>query len=393
MAKDLLKLQRAPDLHIRALLRPAVFVPESKGLNDLLREFRGNRNHLAIVIDEFGRVAGLVTIEDVLEQIVGEIEDEFDGSQEDSGDIFGLADRILPRERRHARSIGSTKDSGYPSRAVRRVRTFDTIGGLIAHEMGHVPQRGEHLQLCGLHFVVMHTSGGAVRWFKVLPRCAYRGSRIRLPAPVATKRHDFPIACRTYRLSAAGLVRPAAGLVRSLALGRHGVVVAAAAGAGAGGLAAGRFVPPFGTPRRRFRHGFRRGWLLATVWLASTFWWLYISMHVYGGMLAWLSALAVLLLVSPHSPCITRWPAVCGWRCRGPGVREAVCCLPRSGCWPNFVVACCLPGSPGARWAMPMWKARWPAGHPGWASTASASWPAGSRPCWPCASCRVVPHR
>ena len=64
MAKDLLKLQRSPDLSLRTLLRPAVFVPESKGLNDLLREFRGNRNHLAIVIDEFGRVAGLITIED-----------------------------------------------------------------------------------------------------------------------------------------------------------------------------------------------------------------------------------------------------------------------------------------------------------------------------------------
>ena len=93
MAKDLLKLQRAPEFNIRALLRPAVFVPESKGLNDLLREFRGNRNHLAIVIDEFGRVAGLITIEDVLEQIVGEIEDEFDIA-EDEGDIFGLADQI-----------------------------------------------------------------------------------------------------------------------------------------------------------------------------------------------------------------------------------------------------------------------------------------------------------
>ena len=89
MAKDLLKLQRAPELNIKALLRPAVFVPESKGLNDLLREFRGNRNHLAIVIDEFGRTAGLITIEDVLEQIVGEIEDEFDIA-EDDGDIFGL---------------------------------------------------------------------------------------------------------------------------------------------------------------------------------------------------------------------------------------------------------------------------------------------------------------
>jgi len=78
MAKDLLKLQRAPELNIRALLRPTAFIPESKGLNDLLREFRGNRNHLAVVIDEFGRVAGLITIEDVLEEIVGEIEDEFD---------------------------------------------------------------------------------------------------------------------------------------------------------------------------------------------------------------------------------------------------------------------------------------------------------------------------
>lgn len=94
LAKDLLKLQRAPELNIRALLRPAVFVPESKGLNDLLREFRGTRNHLAIVIDEFGRVAGLITIEDVLEQIVGEIEDEFDIS-EDEGTSSALPTRPI----------------------------------------------------------------------------------------------------------------------------------------------------------------------------------------------------------------------------------------------------------------------------------------------------------
>ena len=165
MAKDLLKLQRAPELNIRALLRPAAFVPETKGLNDLLREFRGNRNHLAIVIDEFGRVAGLITMEDVLEQIVGEIEDEFD-IPEDEGDIFGLADRTYrvsgdtPIER-VAEAFGVTVQGSDPD------ETFDTIGGLIAHEMGHVPKRGEHLQLCGLHFVVLHTKGGAVRWFKV----------------------------------------------------------------------------------------------------------------------------------------------------------------------------------------------------------------------------------
>ena len=167
MAKDLLKLQRSPELNIRALLRPAVFVPESKGLNDLLREFRGNRNHLAVVIDEFGRVAGLITIEDVLEQIVGEIEDEFD-IPEDEGDIFALADRTYrvsgdtPIER-VSEAFGVTIAGSDPD------ETFETIGGLIAHEMGHVPKRGEQTELCGLQFVVLHTKGGAVRWFKVTP--------------------------------------------------------------------------------------------------------------------------------------------------------------------------------------------------------------------------------
>ncbi len=102
-------------------------MPESKGLNDLLREFRGNRNHLAIVIDEFGRVAGLITIEDVLEQIVGEIEDEFDIAEEE-GDIFGLADRTYrvsgdtPIER-VAEAFGIVFDEEVLS------EDFDTIGG------------------------------------------------------------------------------------------------------------------------------------------------------------------------------------------------------------------------------------------------------------------------
>ncbi|MDB5882468.1 MAG: Mg2+/Co2+ transporter CorC-like protein [Ramlibacter sp.] len=167
LAKDLLKLQRAPELNIRALLRPPVFVPESKGLNDLLREFRGNRNHLAVVVDEFGRIAGLITIEDVLEQIVGEIEDEFD-IEENEGDIFGLADRTY-------RVSGDTAiDRVNEAFGVKLTPTdaqqeFDTVGGLIAHEMGHVPKRGEHHTLAGLNFVVLHTKGGAVRWFKVSP--------------------------------------------------------------------------------------------------------------------------------------------------------------------------------------------------------------------------------
>jgi magnesium and cobalt transporter len=170
MAKDLLKLQRAPELHLKALLRPAVFVPESKKLNDLLREFKGNRNHLAIVIDEFGRTAGLITIEDVLEEIVGEIEDEFDDHATE-GDIYALADKTwrvsgdTPIERVEE-SFGVALKTRDGEEATDE---FDTIGGLIAHEIGHVPKRGERCVLSNLQFVVLHTKGGAVKWFKVSP--------------------------------------------------------------------------------------------------------------------------------------------------------------------------------------------------------------------------------
>ena len=165
LAKDLLKLQRAPEFNIRALLRPAVFVPETKGLNDLLRDFKGTRNHLAIVVDEFGRVAGLITIEDVLEQIVGEIEDEFD-TADDEGDIFALADRSY-------RVNGDTSlervNEAFSTALSDPDANFQTIGGLISHAMGHVPKRGERLSMGGLDFVVMHTKGGAVKWFRVTP--------------------------------------------------------------------------------------------------------------------------------------------------------------------------------------------------------------------------------
>lgn len=167
LAKDLLKRQRAPEIHLRALLRPAVFVPESKGLNDILRDFQSNHNHLAIVIDEFGRVAGLVTIEDVLEQIVGEIEDEFD-QDHDSADIFSLGDRVW-RVRGDA-ELSRLEDafdlSLQPSDADEH---FETIGGLIAHAMGHVPRRGERHRIGALDFVALHTQGGAVTWFRVSP--------------------------------------------------------------------------------------------------------------------------------------------------------------------------------------------------------------------------------
>ena len=161
MAKDLLKLQRAPDLNLRTLLRPTVFVPESKGLNELLRDFRSNRNHLAIVIDEFGNTAGLITIEDVLEEIVGEIEDEFD-EKDGASDIYTLADgsqRVAGDT--PIAEVNAAFDTDLPRDA------FETIGGLVAHEFGRVPRRGESVQVGPLLFSVMLTRGGAVRWFKV----------------------------------------------------------------------------------------------------------------------------------------------------------------------------------------------------------------------------------
>jgi magnesium and cobalt transporter len=163
MAKDLLKLQRAPELNLRTLLRPALFVPESKNLNELLRDFRSNRNHLAIVIDEFGKTAGLITIEDVLEEIVGEIEDEFDDAESDSdSDIFTLADGS---QRVAGDALITTVNAAFE--VALPLENFDTIGGLVAHEMGSVPRRGEGIDLQGLRLTAMLTRGGAVRWFKV----------------------------------------------------------------------------------------------------------------------------------------------------------------------------------------------------------------------------------
>jgi magnesium and cobalt transporter len=161
LAKDLLKLQRAPELNLRTLLRPAVFVPESKRLNELLRDFRSNRNHLAVVIDEFGNTAGLITIEDVLEEIVGEIEDEFDEQEQENG-IYTLADG----SQRVAGDVGiEAVNAAFGTQL--QADAFDTIGGLVAQEHGRVPRRGETVVVGPLAFTVMITRGGAVRWFRV----------------------------------------------------------------------------------------------------------------------------------------------------------------------------------------------------------------------------------
>lgn len=164
LAKDLLKRQRSPDINLRALLRPAVFVPESKGLNDLLTDFRGRRNHLALVVDEFGKTAGLVTIEDILEEIVGEIEDEFD-TDDASSDIVALPEGGTYRVsgKTALLELQATFDSEFTNAELDQ---FETIGGLVAHRMGYVPRRAEEHIVGGLKLVVLVSSRGAVQWFK-----------------------------------------------------------------------------------------------------------------------------------------------------------------------------------------------------------------------------------
>ena len=163
LAKDLLPLaldssQRKFD--IKDVMRPATYVPESKRLNVLLKEFRENRNHMAIVIDEYGDLAGLCTIEDVLEQIVGEIEDEYD--IEDEAFIKPIDDHSST-----VKALTSVDDFNSHFGADFSTEEFDTIGGLIAHEIGHVPQKGESISIAGLRFEVMHAKGGSVKWFRL----------------------------------------------------------------------------------------------------------------------------------------------------------------------------------------------------------------------------------
>ena len=149
LAKDLLRFYAGEDFNVREMLRPAVFIPESKRLNVLLKEFRANRNHIAIVVDEYGGVSGLVTIEDVLEQIVGEIDDEFDFDETE--------DNILPDKTGRFRVKAVTEISDFNEFFGTRFSDegFDTVGGLVMNRFGHVPKRGESVVLEGFSFQVL----------------------------------------------------------------------------------------------------------------------------------------------------------------------------------------------------------------------------------------------
>ena len=149
LAKDLLRVRSDRPFNLRDWLHPAVFIPESKRLNVLLREFRVSRNHMAIVIDEYAGVSGLITIEDVLEQIVGEIEDEYDFDESEGNirpDQFGRfrvkAQTTIEDFNEHFGSHFSTDEC-------------NTVGGLILNHLGRVPRRKEEIVLGGLNFVVL----------------------------------------------------------------------------------------------------------------------------------------------------------------------------------------------------------------------------------------------
>ena len=150
LAKELLNYYANPEaFNLREILRPAVFVPESKRLNVLLREFRANRNHIAIVVDEYGGVSGLVTIEDVLEQIVGDIEDEYDFDESEGN--------IIPEANGHFRVKAQTEIGDFNAQFGTHFEDddFDTIGGLLLKSFGHLPKRGEVTALEGFRFRVL----------------------------------------------------------------------------------------------------------------------------------------------------------------------------------------------------------------------------------------------
>jgi len=157
LAKDLLRHYAGEEgFNVREMLRPAVFVPEAKRLNVLLREFRASRNHMAIVIDEYGGVAGLITIEDVLEQIVGDIEDEYDFDE--------ASDNIIPEPGGRFRVKALTQIADFNAAFGARFsdEAADTVGGFVIAHLGRLPKRGETVTIEGLRFQVLRADSRRV---------------------------------------------------------------------------------------------------------------------------------------------------------------------------------------------------------------------------------------
>jgi magnesium and cobalt transporter len=156
LAKDLLRFFAGREFDLRDSLRPAVFVPESKRLNVLLREFRASRNHMAIVVDEYGGVAGLVTIEDVLEQIVGDIEDEYDFDEAADNIVRDNTGRFRVKATTEIADFNEAFGTFFPD------EDFDTVGGMVIHHLGRLPKRNEVLAIGDLRIQILRADSRRV---------------------------------------------------------------------------------------------------------------------------------------------------------------------------------------------------------------------------------------
>lgn len=173
LAKDLLRYYDEESLDIRGMLRPAIFIPETKRLDSLLRDFRANRNHMAIVVDEYGGVAGIVTIEDVLEEIVGDIEDEYDLDDKDRDNIQPIKEgehgkRWRVKALTEIEQLNETLDTDFSD------EDADTVGGLVAAHLGHMPQQGEVCDIGNFRFSVLRADARQVHVLQIeaLPEAA-----------------------------------------------------------------------------------------------------------------------------------------------------------------------------------------------------------------------------
>jgi len=164
LAKDLLKFcysNQPEEFDMSKHLRPATFTPQSKRLDILLREFRVNRNHMAIVLDEYGHVAGLVTIEDILEQIVGDIEDEYDVDEEDAHIKKIDVDTFIVRASTAVKEFNEYFKTNFED------TELDTIGGIVLQAFGHLPRRGETIKLQHVRFKVLHSDNRRLHLLEV----------------------------------------------------------------------------------------------------------------------------------------------------------------------------------------------------------------------------------
>jgi len=161
LAKDVLRFYTEEGFDVRDMLRPAVFVPGSKRLNMLLRDFRANRNHMAVVVDEYGGVAGLVTIEDVLEQIVGDIDDEYDYDEDEDNIVEERAGRYRCKAQTEIADFNEMLLADLPLDEV------DTLGGLVVRALGRIPKRGEKVNVGGFQFQVLRADSRRVHMLLV----------------------------------------------------------------------------------------------------------------------------------------------------------------------------------------------------------------------------------